>query len=112
MNNFDLIQETLLEIDSIIKENKKIAYFNFKKVMSAFRAHSVMESDFYGTTGYGYDDTGRDKLEDIYRDVFKAEDAIVRSQIISGTHAISLSLLSLLNKGDELLYITGTPYDT
>ena len=112
MNNFDLIQETLLEIDSIIKENKKIAYFNFKKVISAFRDHSVMESDFYGTTGYGYDDTGRDKLEDIYRDVFKAEDAIVRSQIISGTHAISLSLLSLLNKGDELLYITGTPYDT
>ena len=112
MNNFDLIQETLLEIDSIIKENKKVAYFNFKKVMSAFREHSVMESDFYGTTGYGYDDTGRDKLEDIYRDVFKAEDAIVRSQIISGTHAISLSLLSLLNKGDELLYITGTPYDT
>lgn len=112
MNNFDLIQETLLEIDSIIKENKRIAYFNFKKVMSAFRAHSVMESDFYGTTGYGYDDTGRDKLEAIYRDVFKAEDAIVRSQIISGTHAISLSLLSLLNKGDELLYITGTPYDT
>lgn len=112
MNNFDLIQETLLEIDPIIKENKKVAYFNFKKVMSAFREHSVMESDFYGTTGYGYDDTGRDKLEDIYRDVFKAEDAIVRSQIISGTHAISLSLLSLLNKGDELLYITGTPYDT
>ncbi|CAD2076572.1 aminotransferase class I/II-fold pyridoxal phosphate-dependent enzyme [Phocicoccus pinnipedialis] len=112
MNNFDLIQETLLEIDPIIKENKRIAYMNFKKVMSAFRSHSVMESDFYGTTGYGYDDTGRDKLEDIYRDVFKAEDALVRSQIISGTHAISLSLLSLLNRGEELLYITGTPYDT
>src|SRR5699024_5147778 len=73
---------------------------------------SVMESDFSGTTGYGYDDVGRDKLEDIYRDVFKAEDALVRTQIISGTHAISLALLSLLKSGDELLYITGQPYDT
>src|SRR5699024_1051086 len=73
---------------------------------------SVMESDFSGTTGYGYDDVGRDKLEDIYRDVFKAEDALVRTQIISGTHAISLVLLSLLKSGDELLYITGQPYDT
>src|SRR5699024_7784507 len=74
---------------------------------TAFREHSVMESDFSGTTGYGYDDVGRDKLEDIYRDVFKAEDALVRAQIISGTHAISLVLLSLLKSGDELLYITG-----
>lgn len=112
MNTQSIIDETLVEIDSLIKENKRIAYMNFKKVMEAFRENSVMESDFYGTTGYGYDDIGRDKLEDIYRDVFKAEDALVRSQIISGTHAISLSLLSLLKEGDELLYITGTPYDT
>lgn len=94
------------------KKNKDIAYKNFKKVMAAFTEHSVTESDFSGTTGYGYDDVGRDKLEEIYRDVFKAEDALVRTQIISGTHAISLVLLSLLKRGDELLYITGTPYDT
>ena len=99
-------------LQDYFKENKKIAYKNFKKVMTAFRKHSVMESDFSGTTGYGYDDVGRDKLEDIYRDVFKAEDALVRTQIISGTHAISLVLLSLLKSGDELLYITGQPYDT
>ena len=99
-------------LQDYFKENKKIAYKNFKKVMTAFREHSVMESDFSGTTGYGYDDVGRDKLEDIYRDVFKAEDALVRTQIISGTHAISLALLSLLKSGDELLYITGQPYDT
>lgn len=99
-------------LQDYFKENKKIAYKNFKKVMTAFREHSVMESDFSGTTGYGYDDVGRDKLEDIYRDVFKAEDALVRAQIISGTHAISLVLLSLLKSGDELLYITGQPYDT
>lgn len=99
-------------LQDYFKENKKIAYKNFKKVMTAFREHSVMESDFSGTNGYGYDDVGRDKLEDIYRDVFKAEDALVRTQIISGTHAISLVLLSLLKSGDELLYITGQPYDT
>src|SRR5699024_12634735 len=80
--------------------------------MAAFLANEVTDTDFSGTTGYGYNDIGRDKLEDIYRDGFKAEDALVRIQIISGTHAISLVLLSLLKKGDELLYITGTPYDT
>lgn len=107
-----IIEQSEAHIQPLIDENKRIAYYNFKKVMQAFNSHSVMESDFTGTTGYGYDDTGRDKLEDIYRDVFEAEDALVRAQIISGTHAISLSLLSLLNRGDELLYITGWPYDT
>ena len=108
----EIIKQSELEIEPLVKQNKQIAYDNFKKVMQSFNDHSVMESDFTGTTGYGYDDTGRDKLEDIYRDIFKAEDALVRAQIISGTHAISLSLLSLLERGDELLYITGWPYDT
>ncbi len=107
-----IIEQSEAHIQALIEENKRIAYYNFKKVMQAFNSHSVMESDFTGTTGYGYDDTGRDKLEDIFRDVFEAEDALVRAQIISGTHAISLSLLSLLSRGDELLYITGWPYDT
>ncbi|MFD2829023.1 methionine gamma-lyase family protein [Corticicoccus populi] len=107
-----IIEESLEDLDLFIKDNKKTAYKNFRKVMNAFNHHSVTESDFNGTTGYGYDDTGRDKLEDIYADVFGAEDALVRTQIISGTHAISLVLLSLLKKGDELLYITGEPYDT
>src|SRR5690625_3548056 len=108
----DLMQQAEDALQPYFKENKNIAYKNFKKVMSAFTEHSVTESDFSGTTGYGYDDVGRDKLEEIYRDVFKAEDALVRTQIISGTHAISLALLSLLKHGDELLYITGQPYDT
>ena len=107
-----IIEAAEEELEPYFKEHKKIAYQNFKKVMQAFNEHSVMESDFNGTTGYGYDDNGRDKLEDIYRDVFKAEDALVRTQIISGTHAISLVLLSILREGDELLYITGQPYDT
>ena len=108
----DLMQQAEDALQPYIKENKNIAYKNFKKVMSAFTEHSVTESDFSGTTGYGYDDVGRDKLEEIYRDVFKAEDALVRTQIISGTHAISLVLLSILKHNDELLYITGQPYDT
>ncbi|AKG73827.1 Cystathionine beta-lyase family protein involved in aluminum resistance [Salinicoccus halodurans] len=107
-----LIEESLEEIAPIMKENKKISRFNFNKMMKAFNETGVTESDFSGTTGYGYDDTGRDKLEEIYRQVFKSEDAIVRSQIISGTHAISLVLLSLLERGDELIYISGEPYDT
>lgn len=107
-----VIEESLTEIDPVIRAHKRIAYKNFTKVMDAFRSHSVTESDFSGTTGYGYDDIGRDKLEEIYAAVFNSEDALVRSQIISGTHAISLVLLGLLKPGDELLYITGEPYDT
>jgi cystathionine beta-lyase family protein involved in aluminum resistance len=116
VNNEEKILNIMNEAEDALqpyfKKNKDTAYKNFKKVMAAFTEHSVTESDFSGTTGYGYDDVGRDKLEEIYRDVFKAEDALVRTQIISGTHAISLVLLSLLKHGDELLYITGTPYDT
>ena len=116
VNNEEKILNIMNEAEDALqpyfKKNKDIAYINFKKVMTAFTEHSVTESDFSGTTGYGYDDVGRDKLEEIYRDVFKAEDALVRTQIISGTHAISLVLLSLLKHGDELLYITGQPYDT
>lgn len=70
------------------------------------------ESDLQGTTGYGYDDIGRDHLEEIYAQTFKAEAAMVRPQIISGTHAITIALQSCLKHGDELLYITGNPYDT
>ncbi|WP_411844122.1 aminotransferase class I/II-fold pyridoxal phosphate-dependent enzyme [Salinicoccus sp. HZC-1] len=107
-----LIETALEEITPMMKENKKISRFNFNKVMAAFNETGVSESDFAGTTGYGYDDTGRDKLEEIYSLVFKSEDAIVRSQIISGTHAISLTLLALLEFDDELIYISGEPYDT
>ncbi|MCG1008769.1 methionine gamma-lyase family protein [Salinicoccus sp. ID82-1] len=107
-----LVEASIDEIEPIMKRNKKIAQKNFNKVMEAFHENGVAESDFTGTTGYGYDDTGRDKLEEIYRNVFRSEDAIVRSQIISGTHAISLVLLALLEKGDELIYISGEPYDT
>lgn len=81
-------------------------------MLDAFHEVKITESDLIGTTGYGYDDVGRDHLEDVYSKVFKAEDSLVRPQIISGTHAITLALNSQLKYGDELLYITGTPYDT
>ncbi|MFT2140540.1 aminotransferase class I/II-fold pyridoxal phosphate-dependent enzyme [Mammaliicoccus sciuri] len=92
-----------------IEHNALIAQ---EHVLDAFHEVKITESDLIGTTGYGYDDVGRDHLEDVYSKVFKAEDSLVRPQIISGTHAITLALNSQLKYGDELLYITGTPYDT
>lgn len=92
-----------------IEHNALIAQ---EHVLDAFHEVKITESDLIGTTGYGYDDVGRDHLEDVYSKVFKAEDSLVRPQIISGTHAITLALNSQLKHGDELLYITGTPYDT
>ncbi|WP_143414488.1 aminotransferase class I/II-fold pyridoxal phosphate-dependent enzyme [Halobacillus massiliensis] len=85
---------------------------NQKKVLQAFRQLKISDSHFNPTTGYGYDDYGRDGLEELYAQIFKAEDAIVRSQLISGTHAITTALFGVLRPGDELLYITGEPYDT
>jgi cystathionine beta-lyase family protein involved in aluminum resistance len=93
-------------------EIQEIALYNQAKVLEAFHQHQVSESHFAPSTGYGYDDTGRDALEKIYADSFGAEAALVRPQIISGTHAIATALFGLLRPDDELLYITGEPYDT
>lgn len=88
------------------------AFFNQQKVLAAFRNHQVSDFHLHPSSGYGYDDEGRDNLERVYAEVFGAEAALVRPQIISGTHAITLSLFGVLRPGDELLYITGKPYDT
>ncbi|WP_409294283.1 aminotransferase class I/II-fold pyridoxal phosphate-dependent enzyme [Peribacillus sp. SCS-26] len=93
------------EADARIEENQF-------RVLQAFQKHQVSDSHFIPSTGYGYDDRGRDTLELIYADVFGAEAGLVRPQIISGTHAISTALFGILRPGDELLYITGKPYDT
>ena len=82
------------------------------RVLRSFQAHRVSDSHFIPTTGYGYDDIGRDTLESIYAEVFGGEAGLVRPQIISGTHAISTALFGILRPGDKLLYITGKPYDT
>ncbi|PKH09934.1 methionine gamma-lyase family protein [Planomicrobium sp. MB-3u-38] len=88
------------------------ALLNQQKVLLAFHSQKVSDHHFNPSTGYGYDDEGRDTLEKVYAEVFKAEAALVRAQIISGTHAITISLFGILRPGDELLYITGKPYDT
>lgn len=88
------------------------AYVNGARVLKAFRSARVREHHFYGSTGYGYGDTGREALENIYAEVFQAEEALVRPQIVSGTHAITACLFALLKPGDGLLSISGRPYDT
>lgn len=95
-----------------LKRLQEIALFNQSKVLQAFRNNQVSESHFLPSTGYGYDDMGRDALEKVYAEVFGAESALVRPQIVSGTHAIATALFGVLRPGDQLLYITGTPYDT
>ncbi|SES77494.1 Cystathionine beta-lyase family protein involved in aluminum resistance [Oceanobacillus limi] len=85
---------------------------NQKRVLEAFKNNKVSDSHFNSTSGYGYDDSGRETLEAVYADVFGGESALVRPQLVSGTHAISTALFGMLRPGDELLYITGKPYDT
>lgn len=106
------ISETEEMIAPVHHKIEKIAEVNQRKVLQSFRKHRVSESHFYPSTGYGYDDLGRDDLESIYAEVFGAEAGLVRPQIISGTHAITIALYGVLRPGDELLYITGRPYDT
>ena len=86
--------------------------YNSIKVLKAFSDNNISETHFNTTTGYGYNDIGRDTIEKVYADIFKCEDALVRSQIISGTHALTVTLFALLRPNDTLLSITGKPYDT
>ena len=90
----------------------KIAERNQWKVIQAFQRHRVSDFHFNGSTGYGYNDRGREVLDLVYADVMGAEAALVRPHFVSGTHTISCALFGLLRPGDELLYITGRPYDT
>lgn len=92
-------------IDAVAEENTR-------KVLSAFQKHRVAEAHFAGTTGYGYDDLGRDTLDQIYADIFGTEDALVRVQFVNGTHAISCALFGALRPGDVLVSAVGAPYDT
>ncbi len=89
-----------------------VCFYNSQKVIKAFWQASISETDFNSTTGYGYGDIGRDKIEKVYSDIFETESALVRNQFISGTHALSTAFFALLRPGDLLLSITGKPYDT
>lgn len=114
------IDEKVLEIsDKIIddlsqrfQEIDKIAEYNQLKVIAALQENKVAEAHFNTTTGYGYNDLGRDTLEKVYADVFHTEDALVRPQITCGTHALGVALSANLHPGDKLMYISGKPYDT
>ena len=97
-----------LELDKI----DDIVFYNSKKVLDAFQKESVSEYHFNSTTGYGYNDVGRETIEKVYSDIFKSEDALVRGQFISGTHALTVSLFGILRPGDIMLSVSGTPYDT
>jgi len=88
------------------------SYYNQEKILKAFQRHRVRDSFFNSSSGYGYGDMGRDELESIYAEVLETEDAMVRSQIVSGTHAISACLSALLRPNDEMISVLGSPYDT
>lgn len=106
----------MLDIEKNIKKYldkvDDVVYFNSQKVLNAFIKEEVSENDFNITTGYGYADNGRDKIERIYADIFKCEDALVRNQFISGSHALTVCFFALLRPNDILLSISGKPYDT
>ena len=114
------VDPQLTELSLIIEEKcrsvfgniKKTAAYNQSKVIHAMQKYRLSDTHFAGSTGYGYNDRGREVLELIYAEVFGAEDALVRHQITCGTHAIALCLYGALQPGDELLSITGKPYDT
>lgn len=100
------------EVKSEFQKIDSIKEYNQLKIIKAMQNNNLSDTHFHGTTGYGYDDKGRDGLDEIYKDVFKSEDALVRHQIVSGTHALALCLYGNLRPGDELLSVTGKPYDT
>ena len=108
----NLVLECENELQPIFKKIDEQEYQNSLKVLEAFKELNISESDFNGTTGYGYGDIGRDKIDKVFAKVLGSEDAIVRSQFISGTHALTVCLFGLLRPNDLLLSITGKPYDT
>jgi len=114
------INEKIIDFaDSILKEIKPdfenisdLVRYNQIKVMAAFKNNKISDVHFNPTYGYGYNDEGREKIDAVYSEIFSAEDALVRHNIISGTHAISICLFGVLRPGDTLAYVTGKPYDT
>ncbi|MDR0914850.1 MAG: methionine gamma-lyase family protein [Oscillospiraceae bacterium] len=102
------IKKTQKQLE-LIEQNQE---FHQIKLLKAFQAARVSESHFAGSTGYGYGDRGREALDEVYRNVFEAESALVRHNFVSGTHAITVALFGVLRPGDEVLCVTGTPYDT
>lgn len=112
MNIEELVNKCEKELVNEFKRVDEICSYNSKKVLDAFRNNKVSENHFNSTTGYGYNDIGRNVIEDVFCDIFKCESALVRNQFISGSHALTVALFALLRPGDKLLSISGLPYDT
>ncbi len=120
MNNFFNFDDKLIELSEkalelcsdSFRDIEKIQAYNQQKMLKAFQLAGVSESHFAGSTGYGYDDRGREILDKIYAYVFDAEDALVRHNFVSGTHTLAVALFGMLRPGDEMVSVTGTPYDT
>ncbi|MCM3271610.1 methionine gamma-lyase family protein [Paenibacillus elgii] len=107
-----LMEQAELQIEGKLKEIDRVIDRNQWKVIRAFQKHKVSDYHFAGSTGYGYNDRGREVLDQVYADVFGAEAALVRPHFVSGTHTIGTALFGVLRPGDELLMMTGRPYDT
>ena len=112
IDNIKLIEECEKDIKNELNKVDEIVLYNSKKILDAFRKENVSEYHFNSTTGYGYNDIGREVIEKVYSDIFKSEDALVRSQFISGSHALCVTLFGILRPNDIMLSISGTPYDT
>lgn len=111
-NVVEFVYECENKIKDKLDEIDKISFFNSMKVLNAFHNNKISSSHFESSTGYGYDDLGRDTIEKVYADIFRCEDALVRSQFISGTHALTVAMNAMLRPGDVMLAISGKPYDT
>ncbi len=109
---WQLYEEAVKTLENDFSKIDKIVEYNTAKVMHAFWENKVSEAHFSTTTGYGYNDIGREVIENVYATIFKSEDALVRNQFISGSHALTKTLFGLLRPGDLLLSISGRPYDT
>ena len=107
-----LEEQVEIEIEPFLKNIDNICANNSKKALKAFQDCHLQEQHLNSYTGYGIDEPGRDKIEEIYSKIFKSEDSLVRTQLISGTHALAITLSALLRPGDKMLSITGEPYDT
>lgn len=108
----ELVSKSEKKIEHIFGKYEDICAYNQYKILDAFQKNGVSDRHFNWNTGYGYDDIGREVTEKVFAEVFKAEKAIVRTQIVNGTHALSLILSGILRPGDEIIYISGKPYDT
>ena len=108
----ECIDKAEKEVEPVFDDLDDIMAFNQYKVLAAFQKNHISDMHFTWTTGYGYDDPGREAIEKVYADVFHTEAALVRPIIVNGTHALTLTLTGILRPGDELIYCTGNPYDT